>query len=124
MKKVLLVDDSEIMRRITQAVLGPLGVSTEQAEDGLEAHEKLSQERFDAMVIDLNMRGMSGLDTIQFIRAQGAFPSLFIIVVSASQREDDIQRVRDLGVNAFILKSDLHTQLPLEMEALLHPDTS
>jgi two-component system chemotaxis response regulator CheY len=69
--QILVVDDSKVMRDMIVACLRGLpGASFTQASSGLEAIERLSLSHYDAAVLDLNMPDISGLEVLEFVRAQ------------------------------------------------------
>jgi two-component system chemotaxis response regulator CheY len=90
-KELLVVDDSKVMRDMVVACLrGVPEARFTQAASGLEAIERLSLGRFDLMVLDLNMPDISGIEVLEFVRAQDNLKSLPIIVVTT--RGDEASR--------------------------------
>ena len=83
-----------------------------EAASGLEAIERLSLKRFDALILDLNMPDIGGLEVVQFVRSQDATRSLPIVVVTT--RGDDASRIDVLnaGASRFMTK-------PFAPEAIL-----
>ena len=105
MKRLLIVDDSKLMRDMVAACLRPLGeVAFEFAGNGLEAIERLALAGFDLVVLDLNMPDVGGLEVIEFVRAQDRLRALPILVVTT--RGDDLSRTRviEAGASSFLTK--------------------
>ena len=99
MSQILVVDDSKVMRDMIVACLRGLpGASFTQAGRGLEAIERLSLAHFDAVVLDLNMPDISGVEVLEFVRAQDRLKTLPIIVVTT--RGDDASRAQALQAGA------------------------
>jgi two-component system, chemotaxis family, chemotaxis protein CheY len=99
MSQILVVDDSRVMRDMIVACLRGLADATfTQASSGLEAIERLSLAHFDAVVLDLNMPDISGIEVLEFVRAQDRLKSLPIIVVTT--RGDETSRSQALGAGA------------------------
>lgn len=99
MSEVLVVDDSKVMRDMISACLRPnAAVNVTQASSGLEAIEKLSMQRFDAVVLDLNMPDIGGIEVVEFVRSQDRLRELPIIIVTT--RGDDESRAKVLGAGA------------------------
>lgn len=122
MKRLLIVDDSRLMRDMVAACLRPLGaVSFEYAGTGLEAIERLALAGFDLVVLDLNMPDVGGVEVIEFIRSQDHLRLLPILVVTT--RGDDASRARvlDAGASAFLAKPFAPPQILEEARRLLGP---
>jgi two-component system chemotaxis response regulator CheY len=95
---VLIVDDSRVMRDMIAACLKPGALKTTQASSGLEAIEQLSLKKFDAVILDLNMPDIGGIEVVEFIRGQDKLKSLPIIIVTT--RGDDTSRATALNAGA------------------------
>lgn len=122
MQRVLIVDDSKLMRDMIAACLRPLhDVSFEYAGTGLEAIEQLALSAFDLVVLDLNMPDVGGIEVIEFIRSQDHLRSLPIIVVTTRGDEGSKQRVFDAGGTAFLAKPFAPPQILDEVRRLLMP---
>jgi PAS domain S-box-containing protein len=67
-RSVLVVDDNEINRRLMRVLLGRRGVSVSEAKDGVEAVEAVERHRFDLILMDVRMPGMSGIEATMRIR--------------------------------------------------------
>jgi DNA-binding response OmpR family regulator len=70
MKRILVVDDEEGIRQLYQEELEEEGYAVELAEKGEEALEKISRTKPDAVILDLKMPGMGGLEVLERIREQ------------------------------------------------------
>jgi two-component system chemotaxis response regulator CheY len=118
-KRLLVVDDSKLMRDMVAACLRPLGeVAFEFAGTGLEAIERLALAGFDLVVLDLNMPDVGGLEVIEFVRAQDRLRALPILVVST--RDDDSRtRVLEAGASGFVAKPFSPGQILDEARRLL-----
>ena len=118
--RLLVVDDSKVMRDMVAACLRPLGdVSFEFASNGLEAIERLALAPFSLVVLDLNMPDVSGVEVIEFIRSQDKLRALPILVVTP--RGDDASRTRviEAGASGFLAKPFAPEQILAEARALL-----
>ena len=103
--RALVVDDSPVMRRSLVLALGRLGsLSLHEAEDGVEAIRKLSAERFDLVVTDINMPVMDGLKLIRHIRSVSGMATMPIVVVTTEAAEIDRRKAMDLGANVYLVK--------------------
>jgi len=110
--KVLVVDDSRTMRQLLIEELNKLGLSQiTEAGDGVEAIEKARSERFDLMLLDMEMPRQNGLETLQIIKSDPELRSLPVIIVSA---EDDFKRIIDcieVGAEDYLPKKPFNSVL-------------
>ena len=105
MKRLLIVDDSKLMRDRVAACLRPLGeVAFEFASTGLEAIERLALAGFDLVVLDLNMPDVGGLEVIEFVRAQDRLRRIPILVVTTRGDDASRSRVLEAGASGFLAK--------------------
>ena len=68
--RILVVDDDPQIRRVMRVTLTGQGYEVDDAKNGEEALEKLRAERFDLVLLDMNMPGMGGVESCRLIRAQ------------------------------------------------------
>ena len=119
-RRLLIVDDSKVMRDMVAACLRPIGeITFEFAASGLEAIERLALAGYDLVVLDLNMPDVGGIEVIEFIRSQDKLRSLPILVVTT--RGDDASRARVLeaGASGFLAKPFAPEQILTEVRGLL-----
>jgi two-component system chemotaxis response regulator CheY len=120
MKRLLIVDDSKLMRDMIAACLRPLGaVTLEFAGTGLEAIERLALAAFDLVVLDLNMPDVGGIEVIEFVRAQDRLRGLPILIVTTRGDDDNRSRVLAAGASAFLAKPFAPAQILDEVRKLL-----
>jgi len=105
MAEILVVDDSKVMREMVIACLRQReGLSFSQAGSGLEAIERLSLQPFDAVVLDLNMPDIGGLEVIEFVRGQDKLKALPILVLTTRGDESSRSRVLQAGATNYMTK--------------------
>ena len=107
--KVLLVDDEEDILEVIQDRLQAYGFSVVTAKTGLEALNKLSQEKFDGIFLDVKMPEMGGIQVLEEIRKTDKKIAV-IIITASSTREAAIEAIAK-GANEYVLK-------PFEWEEL------
>jgi len=118
--RLLIVDDSKVMRDMVAACLRPLGdVSFDFAASGLEAIERLALATYTLVVLDLNMPDVGGVEVIEFVRQQSKLRALPILVVTT--RGDDASRTRVLeaGASGFLAKPFAPEQILSDVRGLL-----
>ena len=103
MKKVLYIDDDNEMLEIVQIVLANSGYELLTTNRSDTAVDLCNQERPDLVLMDLNMPGVDGFETIRQLREQG-FENP-IVVLSASESDADRNKARNAGCNDYVLKS-------------------
>ena len=107
--RILLVEDNDINAEIAEMVLSQYGVRTERAGNGqlgLEMAQQRGPGYYDAVLMDIQMPVMNGLDATRAIRALGgeAWQKLPIIAMSANAYEEDVRSCLEAGMNAHIAK--------------------
>tara|TARA_R110002110_G_scaffold119117_4_gene293461 strand:- start:514 stop:891 length:378 start_codon:yes stop_codon:yes gene_type:complete len=103
--KILIVDDFSTMRRIIKNLLRDLGyTNTSEADDGKTALPMLQGGDFDFLVTDWNMPGMTGIDLLKAVRADGKLSSLPVLMVTAEAKRDQIVEAATAGVNGYVVK--------------------
>jgi CheY-like chemotaxis protein len=112
-RRILVADDSRYQRGVLAAYLKHAGATVVQAEHGAEVLAQLpGSGDWDAIVMDIQMPGMSGLETTAAIRAAGMpWSNVPIIAVTAHSDDASIEAARAAGMNHFITK-------PVESAAL------
>ena len=101
---VLVVDDSITVRRVTQRLLQREGYRVALAADGLQALERLQQERPAVVLSDIEMPRMDGFDLARNIRADESLADLPIIMITSRIAEKHHDHARTLGVNHYLGK--------------------
>lgn len=103
MNRVLIVDDSAAMRAYVRAALESGGYETVEASSGLEALRLLPRGPWSAVVTDINMPDLSGLELVSVIR-RSQHSKTPIVLISTEGRDSDRSRGLLLGANAYVTK--------------------
>ena len=101
---VLVVDDSITVRRVTQRLLQREGYRVALAADGLQALERLQEERPAVVLSDIEMPRMDGFDLARNIRADAAMGDLPIIMITSRIAQKHREHAMQLGVNHYLGK--------------------
>jgi CheY-like chemotaxis protein len=120
--RVLVVDDSAIDRRLAGALLKKHGYLVDFAEDGLLALEKIASEKsgeppLDAIVTDLHMPNMTGLELVVAVR--GKKPKLPVILMTAHGSEEIAVLALRTGAASFVPKRLLSAELGVTVDAMI-----
>lgn len=103
--RILVVDDFSTMRRIIKNLLKDLGFTNiSEADDGTTALPMLKNGDFEFVVTDWNMPGMTGIDLLREIRADGGLAHLPVLMVTAEAKREQIVEAAQAGVNGYIVK--------------------
>jgi len=102
--KILLVDDSEINRELTREVLSSWGLSVSMANNGQESIDKLKNNSFDLVLMDVQMPVMDGYDATKIIRKQLQLNSMPIIAMTAHAMHGDREKMISIGMDDYISK--------------------
>jgi len=120
-KKLLTVDDSPSVRKLVEFSLKAKGFQVSSAGNGMEAMKLMSNEQFDAIVLDINMPLMNGLEFLQQIRSKEAYASIPVIMLTTEGQDEDKDKAISLGATAYIVKPFKPTQLLSLLEKILPP---
>src|SRR5258708_31045816 len=99
--RILVVDDEPQIRRVLRTTLSAQGYEVHDARTGEDALEAIRQNRFDLVLLDMNMPGMSGLAACQEIRATS---EAAIIMLTVRNTERDKVAALDAGADDFVTK--------------------
>lgn len=104
--RILLVDDSNTMRRIQVNQLNQLGVTDiVQAENGKDALDKLSSQMpVDIVLLDWNMPIMDGFDCLTEIRKDGSYKDVKVIMCTSESEKARVLEALKAGANNYIVK--------------------
>ena len=104
-KRVLLAEDNAINQEIVRELLCRLGVDCAVAENGRRALDLISRERYDCVLMDIQMPEMDGLEATRRIRAMsGAVSRIPVIAMTAGAAPEDVRRSLAGGLNDHISK--------------------
>jgi signal transduction histidine kinase/CheY-like chemotaxis protein/HPt (histidine-containing phosphotransfer) domain-containing protein len=124
--KILIVDDEEYNRLLFRKILGRWNVKCHEAVNGMDALELLKEEQFDLLFMDIRMPGIDGVNATQFIRDEMKITEsdMPIVFVSAGPMNDDMQKYRKAGMNAFLQKPFTEEMLMTTILAVLGNDNA
>jgi two-component system KDP operon response regulator KdpE len=100
--RILVVDDESAIRRALRPPLVELGFQVAEASRGEEALQLLRTSTFDAVLLDVNMPGIGGVETLRRIRAMA--PRLPILMLTVRDKEEEKVEALDLGADDYVTK--------------------
>lgn len=113
-QRILLAEDSIATRTQEKRILEAAGYEVVPAVDGLDAFNKLRGEQFDAIVSDVQMPNLDGLQLTARVRQNNRYAELPIILVTSLATDEDRRRGADAGANAYITKSSFNQDVLIE----------
>ena len=105
MQRVLIIDDSSATRAYVRAALEEMDdMQVSEAASGFDALRILPRERFDLLLVDINMPNINGLELISFIRRSETHRDTPLLIISTEASERDRARAMTLGANGYLAK--------------------
>jgi two-component system chemotaxis response regulator CheY len=103
--RILVVDDSSLVRLYYRGALEQAGFAVEQAINGIEAMEKVLAQPFDLVIVDINMPKMDGFSFLRDLRrANSDVATLPALVITTEAGDQDIADGRAAGANFYLVK--------------------
>lgn len=103
-KSILIVDDYPAVRRAIRDIIVGLGMTAEEAENGLEAQAVLKNRKFDMVISDLVMPEMDGFELTEALRNTPEYRRLPVVIISTHDDAKYIFRALHLGADDYIIK--------------------
>jgi two-component system, OmpR family, KDP operon response regulator KdpE len=114
--RILVVDDEPQIRRVMRTALTAQGFEVNDARDGEEALEKVREERYDLVVLDINMPGIQGVEVCRSIRSSS---DVGIIMLTVRDAQADKVQALDAGADDYVTKPFSTPELLARIRALL-----
>jgi two-component system, cell cycle response regulator DivK len=103
-KKILLVEDNPVNRRLAVFLLRSQGYEVREATTALEAFEMLKNDRPDLIVMDIQLPGMDGLETTRKLKEQPATADIPVIAVTSYAMKGDREKALAAGCVGYVTK--------------------
>ena len=104
-KKILIVDDSAAMRGQIHDVLAGAGFDCVEAADGMEGLQAIaSRSDLAAVLCDINMPRMNGLQMLEFVKSKGHLAALPIIVLTTEGQVRLVEQAKRAGAKGWVVK--------------------
>jgi len=122
MKTILIVDDSATIRKLLAYILKRKNYVIAEAEDGIDAMEKLSHVQVDLVIVDLNMPNMDGIEFVKNLRDNYYYMDTPVIMLTTTKDDKLKKEALDAGVNLFLNKPVQPNFLLYKVESLLQDE--
>ena len=110
-RKILIVDDEEVIRKFLKIHLAKLNYEVKEAVDGEQAIEQLGEENFDLLICDILMPKKNGWEVIKEVKSNPKTKNIPVIVLTSKNEDSDMFKGYDLGANYFMTKPFSKAQL-------------
>ena len=102
--RILVVDDSKIVRQSIGGVLEEAGYRCDYAENGLEALKCSLRETYRLIITDVNMPVLDGLKFVRRIRLTEKTRDVPVLIITAKRDLESVSKARELGVSGYVIK--------------------
>ena len=110
MKKILIIEDEEVLLGLLQERLVQEGYQVDIAKDGQEGLEKIRKFKPDLILLDIVMPKMGGFEVMEEVNKDEELKIIPIIIVSNSGQPVELERAKKLGVKDWLIKTDFDPQ--------------
>ncbi len=117
--RILVVDDQQEILDLTETVLAGGGYSISTASSGDEALGQLAREPFDLVLLDINMPGMDGWETLRLLRADEQLADLAVVMFSVKGEVSDKVHSLQEGASGYITKPFVIDELVARVKRVL-----
>lgn len=116
---VLVAEDNKENQEVVAVLLEKMGVRYTFADNGILALDKLGKDKYDLLLLDMQMPVMDGLETLKQIRESGSYKELYVIALTAHAIKGDAEKYIDAGCNDYISKPIDKTQFRKKISDLI-----
>jgi CheY-like chemotaxis protein len=120
-KTVLVIDDQVGIRTLISEVIHHLGYQVETAVSGADALSRLKSDTPDLVLLDMNMPGLSGLETLRALREM--CPKLPVLMITADERDISLRQAEHLCVAGWVSKPFELQEFCQKVQAALEPES-
>ena len=118
-KKVLIVDDEEVIRKLLRIHLVKWGYEVREAVDGTQAIEQIGKDDFDLLICDILMPNMDGWQVLKEVKSNPKTKDMPVIVLTAKNQDADMFKGYDLGASYYMTKPFTKAQLLYGLKLML-----
>jgi len=122
-KRILVVDDEEVIRKFLKIHLSKWGYDVKEAADGAEALGELDRDNFDLLICDILMPNKDGWQVIKEMRSDPKTRDIPVIVLTAKNEDSDMFKGYDLGANYYMTKPFTKAQLLYGLKLMFGEDS-
>jgi len=113
-KKILVVEDEELIRNLLEKKLQREGYEVFAAENGIEGLEKMKEVHPDLILLDILMPQKGGFEVMEEMQKDEELREIPVIIISNSGQPVELDRAKELGVKDWLIKTEFDPQEVLE----------
>lgn len=113
-KKILIIEDEEILLDILKRKLSAMGYEVFVARDGFSGLEAIKEILPDLILLDIIMPKMGGFELMEKVRLDDSIKNIPIVIISNSGQPVELDKARKLGARDWLIKTDFNPQEVLE----------
>jgi len=114
MKKILIVEDEEIITDLIQKKLSDEGYEVSSAKDGVEGLEKMKEIKPDLILLDIIMPKMGGFEVMEEMNKTPELKKIPVIIISNSGQPIELEQAKKLGAKDWLIKTEFDPQEVVE----------
>jgi len=110
-KKVLIVDDEEVIRKLLRIHLVKWGYEVREAMDGAQALDQIGKDDFDLLICDILMPKLDGWEVLKEVKSNPKTRNMPVIILTAKNEDSDMFKGYDIGASYYMTKPFTKAQL-------------
>jgi two-component system response regulator ResD len=123
-KKILVVDDEEVIRRVLRICLEKAGYEVKEAENGIRALQAIEQDRADLVISDVVMPGKDGWEVLRELKGKEGTEHIPVILLTAKNQDEDMLKGYELKADYYITKPFTRKQVIYGVKLILEGDSA
>lgn len=116
---ILVVDDNRQVLELVNHVLAEVGYKISFIPKGQFLFQRLASQKFDLVLLDINLPGVSGLELLQQVKSDSVYKSIPVIIISAEEEDETLAKCFDLGASDYIKKPIHHEILKARVQSVI-----
>lgn len=121
-KNIIIVDDSNSIRKMVEFTLKTKGHNVIAANDGQDGLDKLSEQELHLIILDINMPRVDGFQFLETVRKNPAYENIPIVMLTTEGQDEDRQKAMGLGASDYMVKPFKPTELIEKVNHMLSND--
>lgn len=121
-KNIIIIDDSNSIRKMVEFTLKTKGYNVTTACDGQEGLDRLSEQGYQLIILDINMPKVDGFKFLEFVRENEDHRKIPVIMLTTEGQDEDREKALSLGARDYMVKPFKPTELIAKVNEILSND--